>query len=39
MADHIEKDVILWKSLINQRQQNLLDKLFESTEKLHIYLL
>ncbi|MEL0176712.1 MAG: DEAD/DEAH box helicase [Pelagibacteraceae bacterium] len=36
MASHIEKDVILWQSLINQKQQKQLDILFESTEKLHI---
>jgi len=36
MADHIEKDIVLWKAMINQKQQNELNKLFESTEKLHI---
>ena len=36
MADHIEKDLILWKAMINQKQQNELNKLFESTEKLHV---
>jgi len=36
MADHIEKDVVLWKAMINQKQQNELNKLFESTEKLHV---
>jgi SNF2 family DNA or RNA helicase len=36
MADHIEKDVVLWKALINKKQQLELDKLFQSTEKLHI---
>ncbi|KYK33093.1 MAG: hypothetical protein AYK22_08670 [Thermoplasmatales archaeon SG8-52-3] len=36
MANHIEKDVVLWKAMINQKQQNELNKLFESTEKLHV---
>jgi len=36
MANHIEKDVVLWKAMINQKQQNELNKLFQSTEKLHI---
>ena len=36
MADHIEKDVVLWKALINQKQQNELNKLFQSNEKLHV---
>jgi len=36
MADHIEKDIVLWKAMINQKQQNELNKLFKSTEKLHI---
>ena len=36
MADHIEKDVVLWKALINQKQQNELNKLFQSDEKLHV---
>jgi SNF2 family DNA or RNA helicase len=36
MANHIEKDVVLWKAMINQKQQNELNKLFVSTEKLHI---
>ena len=36
MADHIEKDVVLWKALINQKQQTELNKLFQSSEKLHI---
>ena len=36
MADHIEKDVVLWKALINKKQQSELDKLFKSTEKLHV---
>ena len=36
MADHIEKDVVLWKAMINQKQENELNKLFQSNEKLHI---
>tara|TARA_R110000823_G_scaffold203658_2_gene334712 strand:+ start:6177 stop:7610 length:1434 start_codon:yes stop_codon:yes gene_type:complete len=36
MADHVEKDVVLWRATINQKQQKELNKLFESTEKLHI---
>ena len=36
MADHIEKDVVLWKAMINQKQQTELNKLFKSSEKLHI---
>ncbi len=36
MADHIEKDVVLWKAMINQKQQRELNKLFETTEKLHV---
>jgi SNF2 family DNA or RNA helicase len=39
MASHIEKDVVLWQALINQKQQNQLNILFESTEKLHILLM
>ena len=36
MVSHIEKDMVLWKSLINQKQESLLKVLFEPTEKLHI---
>jgi len=36
MATHVEKDLVLWKALINTKQQKQLDVLFESTEKLHI---
>jgi len=36
MADQNEKDVVLWKAMINQKQQRELNKLFESTEKLHV---
>ena len=36
MATHVEKDTVLWKAMINQKQQNELNKLFESTEKLHV---
>ena len=36
MVDHVEKDVVLWRAMINQKQQRELNKLFESTEKLHI---
>ena len=28
MASHIEKDVVLWRALINQKQQSELNKLF-----------
>jgi len=36
MAEHVEKDVVLWKAAINEKQQKELNKLFESTEKLHV---
>ena len=36
MASHVEKDVVLWRAAINKKQQTELNKLFESTEKLHI---
>ena len=39
MVSHIEKDVVLWRALINQKQQTELNKLFESTEKLHILIM
>ena len=36
MATHVDKDVVLWRALINSKQQKQLDILFETTEKLHI---
>ena len=39
MAVHVEKDMVLWRALINQKQQTELNKLFESTEKLHILIM
>ena len=39
MASHVEKDVVLWRALINQKQQNQLNLLFQSTEKLHILIM
>jgi len=39
MASHVEKDVVLWRAAINKKQQTELNKLFESTEKLHILIM
>ena len=36
MASHVDKTVVLWKAMINQKQQMELNKLFKSDEKLHI---
>lgn len=36
MVDHIEKNVVLWKATINQKQQLKLNTLFEETHKLKI---
>ena len=36
LPDHIDKKVVLWKALINQKQQLQLNTLFESGEDLHI---
>jgi SNF2 family DNA or RNA helicase len=39
MADHIEKEVVLWKAMINQKQQNELNKLFKSDDKFHVLIM
>jgi hypothetical protein len=39
MVKHIEKEVILWKATINEKQQNLLNKLFVADEKLHVLIM
>ena len=36
LPEHIDKKVVLWKALINQKQQLQLNTLFESGEDLHI---
>ena len=36
LADHIEHKSVLWQATINQKQQKLLDTLFEPGEDLHI---
>ena len=36
LVDHIEHKNVLWQSLINAKQQNKLDTLFETGEDLHI---
>tara|TARA_X000001388_G_scaffold58450_3_gene43732 strand:+ start:742 stop:2175 length:1434 start_codon:yes stop_codon:yes gene_type:complete len=36
MVDHIEKKVVVWQSLINEKQQKKLNTLFETGEDLHI---
>jgi len=36
MADHVEKKIVLWKALINDKQKKQLNTLFESGEDLHI---
>jgi len=36
MADHVEKKVVLWKALINDKQRKQLNTLFEPGEDLHI---
>tara|TARA_R100001129_G_scaffold50027_2_gene34661 strand:+ start:79 stop:1512 length:1434 start_codon:yes stop_codon:yes gene_type:complete len=39
MVDHIEPTTVLWKSLINKKQKNYLDKLFQTGEDLHILIM
>ena len=39
MATHVEKDMVLWRALINQKQQNQLNILFQTTEKLHVLIM
>ena len=39
MVKHIEKEVILWKATINEKQQSLLNKLFVADEKLHVLIM
>tara|TARA_A100001201_G_scaffold92345_1_gene80456 strand:+ start:7939 stop:9372 length:1434 start_codon:yes stop_codon:yes gene_type:complete len=39
MPAHIEKNVVLWKATINDKQQKLLDSLFKSEEDLHVLIM
>jgi len=39
LVDHIDKKVVLWQALINQKQQNKLDTLFKPEIDLHILLM
>ena len=39
LPDHIEKKVVLWQALINQKQQKKLDTLFSTGVDLHILLM
>ena len=39
MVDHINKKVVLWQALINQKQQDKLDILFKPEVDLHILLM
>jgi len=39
MVDHIDKKVVLWQALINQKQQDKLDTLFKPEVDLHILLM
>jgi len=39
LPEHIDKKVVLWKALINQKQQLQLNTLFESGEDLHILIM
>jgi SNF2 family DNA or RNA helicase len=36
MVDHIDKKVVVWQSLINEKQQKKLNTLFETGEDLHV---
>ena len=39
MVDHIQKKVVLWQAIINQKQQRKLDILFKSEIDLHILIM
>ena len=39
MVEHIEKNIVLWKANINQKQNLKLKTLFESTDKLNILIM
>jgi len=39
LVDHIDKKVVLWQALINQKQQNKLDTLFKPEIDLHILIM
>ena len=39
MVEHIEKNIVLWKANINQKQHLKLKTLFESTDKLNILIM
>tara|TARA_B100000519_G_scaffold96250_1_gene83678 strand:+ start:29 stop:1234 length:1206 start_codon:yes stop_codon:yes gene_type:complete len=39
MADHVEKKIVLWQALINEKQKKKLNTLFESSEDLHILIM
>jgi SNF2 family DNA or RNA helicase len=39
LPDHIDKKMVLWRALINQKQQLQLNTLFESGEDLHILIM
>ena len=39
LPDHIEHKAVLWQATINQKQQKILDTLFETGEDLHILIM
>jgi SNF2 family DNA or RNA helicase len=39
LVDHVEKKAVLWQSLINKKQQEKLNTLFETDENLHILIM
>ena len=39
LADHIEPKTVLWQAMINQKQQKLLNTLFETGHDLHILIM
>jgi len=39
LVDHIQKKVVLWQAMINQKQQQKLDTLFKSEVDLHILIM
>jgi SNF2 family DNA or RNA helicase len=39
LADHINPKTVLWQAMINQKQQKLLDTLFETGHALHILIM
>ena len=39
MPNHIEKNMVLWKATINEKQQKLLNNLFKTGEDLHILIM